>query len=64
MIITSSSNRALRIVILGSSKTGKSGKPSLVFSYSFISFLLTAVTVRWLTKRFIGEYSSSKGKLS
>ncbi|RWS12437.1 ras-related and estrogen-regulated growth inhibitor-like protein [Dinothrombium tinctorium] len=47
MIINPHHNRALKIVILGSAKSGKS-----------------AVTVRYLTKRYIGEYSSSKGEVS
>ena len=65
MITTTTESKSIKILILGFTGTGKSGKclcPSPRENLNHPVFHPTAIAVRYLTKRFIGEYSSVKGK--
>lgn len=54
----------IKLAIVGQNGVGKSGISICFFELRFVVVTLRfpAVTVRYLTKRFISEYSSHNGK--
>lgn len=58
-------NFKLKVAVCGSKSVGKSGMivSELLYDQTFNFLFHTAITVRYLTKRFISEYNSSREHL-